>query len=191
MRPSRHTAHELTRQRKYGGAIVEFREIVWAMIPTTKKLGKLDQRWVEVGWAGKAQGSDDHIGVDHRGARRFTTVRREPESSRWRLAGCAWDMRPVGRTSPPDAFSRVAVFGDHTLAGPAAAATAELPAAEPSQPDDDWAHIANTPITGSARRMYITDAKVKKFGSSMGCVSSAHVQQYGVGDLRRATGTRS
>ena len=48
MRASGHTAYELIRQRKYGGAIVKFGEIVWARIPTTKKLGKLDQRWVEV-----------------------------------------------------------------------------------------------------------------------------------------------
>ena len=113
VRASGHTAHELIRQRRYGGAIVEFGEIVWARIPTVKKLGKLDQRWVEVVWAGKAEGSDEHIGLDHRGARRFRAVRRELESSRWRreaileVAGCPWDMRPVGRTSPPDAFSRV------------------------------------------------------------------------------------
>ena len=30
-----------------------------------KKLGKLDQRWVEVVWAGKAEGSDEHIGLVH------------------------------------------------------------------------------------------------------------------------------
>ena len=80
--------------------------------------------------------------------------------------------RPVGRTPPLDAFGRVAVFGDHALAAPvagAAVAEAELPAAEPPQPDDDWADIANTPITGSGRRTYITDAMVKKFGASMGC----------------------
>ena len=43
-----HTAYELIRQRRYGGAIVEFGGIVWARIPAMKKLGKLDQRWVEV-----------------------------------------------------------------------------------------------------------------------------------------------
>ena len=178
VRASGHTAYELIRQRRYGGAIVEFGEIVWARIPTVKKLGKLDQRWVEVVWAGKAEGSDEHIGLDHRGARRFRAVRREPESSRWRrevileVAGCPWDVRPVGRTSPPDAFSRVAVFGDHAPAAQAAgtaAAEAELPAAEPPQPGDDWTDIANTPITASGRRVYITDAMVKKFGVTMGC----------------------
>ena len=64
---------------------------------------------------------------------------REPEGSRWRyevileVAGCPCDMRPVGRTSQPDAFCRVAVFGDHAPPVPAAgaaAAEAELPAAE-------------------------------------------------------------
>ena len=86
-------------------------------------------------------------------------VRRVPESSWWRrevvleVAGCPCDMRPVGRTSPPDAFSRVAVFEDRALAAQAAgaaAAEAELPSAEPPQPGDDWANIANTPITASA-----------------------------------------
>ena len=123
--------------------------------------GKLDQRWVEVVSAGKAEGSDERIGLDHRGARRFRAVRREPESSRWRrevileVAGCLWDMRPVGRTSPPDAFSRVAVFGDHAPAAKAAgtaAVEAELPAADPPQPGDDWTDIANMPITASGRR---------------------------------------
>ena len=57
VRASGHTVHELIRQRKYGGAIVEFGEVVWAMIPTTKKFGNLDQRWVEVvcGWKGRRQ----------------------------------------------------------------------------------------------------------------------------------------
>ena len=191
---------------------MEFGEIVWGRIPTTKKLGKLDQRWVEVVWANKAEGSDEHTGLDHRGARRCRAVRREPESSRWRrevileVAGCPWDMAPVGRTSPPDAFSSVAVFGDRApvvQAAGTAAAEAELSAAEPPQPDDYWADIAITPITASGRRMCITDAMVRKFGASMGCpqtpernrhahtcVLSAHAQQYGVADLRRATGTR-
>ena len=141
-----------------------------------QKLGKLDQRWVEV--VGKAEGSDEHIGQDHSCARRFRVVRREPESSRWRrevileVAGCLRDTRPVGRTSSPDAFSRVAVFGHHAPAAPAAgtaAAEADLPAEEPPQPDAGWTDIAKTPITASRRRMYTTDAMVKKFGASMGC----------------------
>ena len=120
-------------------------------------------------WAGKAEGSDEHIGLDRRGARKPRAVRREPESSRWRrevileVAGCPWDMRPVRRTSPPDACSRVAAFGDRAPAAPAAgeaAAEAELPAAAPPWPDGDWADIVNTPITASD----ITGAM--KFGAS-------------------------
>ena len=42
---ARHTAHEVIWQRKYGGANVEFGKIVWEKIPSTKMLGKLDQRW--------------------------------------------------------------------------------------------------------------------------------------------------
>ena len=110
-------------------------------------------------------------------------------------------MRPVDRTSPPDAFCRVAVFEDHppalivALAPGASAAAAEVPRLD----DDDWADTANTPITASGRRKYITDAMMNKFGASMGCprcghahtcVSSAHAQQCSVADFRRATGTR-
>ena len=65
VRASGHTAYELIRQRRYGGAIVEFGEIVWARIHTVQMLGKLDQRWVEVVWAGKAATSTlDWIIVD-------------------------------------------------------------------------------------------------------------------------------
>ena len=41
--------------------------------------------------------------------------------------------------------------------------------AEPPQPDDDWEDIANTPIIARGRRLYITDAMVKKFGATKGC----------------------
>ena len=61
VRVSGHTACEVVWQRKYGGANVEFGKIVWARIPTTNMLGKLDQRWVEIAWAGKAE----HIGLGH------------------------------------------------------------------------------------------------------------------------------
>ena len=95
------------------------------------------------------------------------------------------------------------MFGDRAPAAPAAeaaAAEAELSAAEPPQAEDDWADIANTSIT-AGRKMYIADAMVRKFwcldglsqmnGHAHTCVSSTHAQQYGVADLRRATGTRS
>ena len=40
-----------------GHQAAQVRWSYWTRIPTTKKLGKLDQRWVEVVWAGKAEGS--------------------------------------------------------------------------------------------------------------------------------------
>ena len=111
-----------------------------------------------------------------------------------KLAGC-----PVGRTSAPDAFSRHAVFGDHRSAenpapaAGAAAAASGLPAAGAPRPDGCWADKANTPITVSGRRMYITNAMVKKFPCLDGLsqmpgrsrhahtrVSSTHAQQHGV-----------
>ena len=95
-------------------------------------------------------------------------MRREPESSRWRrevipeVDGCPWDLRTVDHTSTPDAFSRVAVFGDHAPAVPAAAAGA----AEAPQPDDDWADVANTPITASGR----TDVHHRCGGEEVRCL---------------------
>ena len=175
------SAYELIQQRKYWGASVEFGEIVCAKLPSTKKLGKLYQRWIEVVWAGKTEGSDEHIRLNHPGAMRLRAVCRKPESSRWwrevilDVARCPWEVRPVGRTSPPDASCRVAVVGAHEAAAnlaPAAetaAAAAELPAAEALRPDDDWADLANTPITASGRRLCIIDATAKKLGASMGC----------------------
>ena len=71
---------------------MEFGEIVLARILTTEELGKLD-----LVWAGKAEGSDEHIGLDHRGARRFRAVRHEREKqqaeARSDARGC-W--RPLG-----------------------------------------------------------------------------------------------
>ena len=58
MRASGHTAYELIRQRRYGGAIVEFGEIVWARIPHREEAWK---SWTIVGlrsfWLARAEGS--------------------------------------------------------------------------------------------------------------------------------------
>ena len=117
-------------------------------------------------------------------------------------------MRSVGRTSPLDVFGRVAVFGDHPPAevdapgARAAAAAAELPAAEVSWPDDDWADMVNTLITASRQ-----DVHRRCDGEEVPClvglsqmpersrhahirVSRTHALRYGVADPRRATGTR-
>ena len=89
-----------------------------------------------------------------------------------KVAGCLWDMSPFGR-SLPAALS-------------AGAAAAELPAAEAPQPVDGFSDMADTPMTASGRKMFVSDAMVKNFGASMGCprcqngagthtrVSSAH-----------------
>ena len=58
---------------------MDFGEIVWARTHTTKKLDKLEQRWVEVALAGKAEGSDEPFGLEYRGARRFRAARRARE----------------------------------------------------------------------------------------------------------------
>ena len=128
--------------------------------------------------ARKAEGSDEHIvwTTVERGDESRESRTRE-ESSGWRcevtpkVGGCPWDTRPVGRTSPTDAFSRVGRvwrYGSPENPAPTGTAATEagLPTAEALQPDDGWADTANT-STASGRRMHITDAMVK-FGASMG-----------------------
>ena len=85
-----HTACELIRQRKYVGAIVVLGGILWATITTTKKRGKLDQRWVEVVRAGKAEGSDEHNGLDLRQEiqSRASRARKQQVEARSDSRGC-------------------------------------------------------------------------------------------------------
>ena len=76
----------------------QFGDIVWARIPTTMKLGKLDQRWVEVVWAGKAEGSDDHTALEHRGAEPSRTQHVEAGSGSrgcWMLLGSSPTTRLI------------------------------------------------------------------------------------------------
>ena len=72
-----------------------------------------------------------------------------------------------------------------------AAVEVEMPAEEAPQPDDGWADIANTPITASGRRVYITPAMVKKFGAvrrPSGTGSSSQHEPNESSKLRRIMG---
>ena len=104
VRASGHTAYELIQQRQHGAAIVEFGEFVSARIHTTESWTSAGSRLC--GPERQRRARQTH----RRGSSRFRAVRGERESSRWRsevileVAGCPWDMRPVGRTLPPDAL---------------------------------------------------------------------------------------
>ncbi len=56
--------------------LAEFGETVWAILPN--KVGKVDSRWREVAWIGKAEGSDEHLCGAADGVRRDHYIRRQP-----------------------------------------------------------------------------------------------------------------
>eukprot|EP00974_Lingulodinium_polyedra_P005946 563189-Lingulodinium_polyedra.AAC.1 len=85
VKASGRTPYELVKQRKYNGQIVCFGETVWARRPGDRE-AKLDDMWSEKTWAGKAEGSDEHLLLDERGLTRCRTIRRQPPSARWRRA---------------------------------------------------------------------------------------------------------
>ena len=129
--------------------------------------------WVEVVWAGKAGGSDEHIGLESCGARRSRAVRREPKSSRWRrevtlefaavlgtwvqlVALHAWCFQPSCSVWRP-CTSGASCWSGSSWSGTASGGTT---AARRKLNRD----MANTPITASGRRIYYSARnKIERF----------------------------
>ena len=62
-----------------------FGEIVWARVPGTRLLGGMfEVNWLELVWLGKTESTEEHMCGDERVVRKFQTIRRQPESARWR-----------------------------------------------------------------------------------------------------------
>ena len=40
--------------------------------------------WLELVWLGKTENTEEHLCSDKYGVRKFGTIRRQPESARWR-----------------------------------------------------------------------------------------------------------
>ena len=79
------TLYEVLRNNSYRGGIACFGEVVWALVPGTRLVrGKFEVNWPVLVWLGKRENSDEHLYGDEHGVRKFRTIRRQPESARWR-----------------------------------------------------------------------------------------------------------
>ena len=79
------TPHEVLRNNSYRGGLACFGEIVWARVPGSRLLrGKYEVNWLELVWLGKTENTEEHLCGDEHGVRKFRTIRRQPESARWR-----------------------------------------------------------------------------------------------------------
>ena len=129
--------------------------------------------WKEVVWLGKADASDEHLGGDAQGVRRFRCIRRQPTSARWRrdavlgVVGAPWQLRPPGGRA-----LRVDEFG---MQDGAARASAAPPLASGDQAAGattaGGAPLMEVPTqpAGRAKRMYVTEGLVAEFGRTPGC----------------------
>ena len=79
------TPCEVLRNASYRGGLACFGEIVWARVPGSRLLrGKDEVNWLELVWLGKTENTEEHLCGDEHGVRKFRTIRRQPESARWR-----------------------------------------------------------------------------------------------------------
>ena len=79
------TSFEVLRNNSYRGGLACFGEIVGVRVPGTRLLrGKFEVNWLELVWLGKTENTEEHLGGDEHGVRKFWTIRRQPESARWR-----------------------------------------------------------------------------------------------------------
>ena len=95
------TPSEVLRNNSYRGGLACFGEIVWARVPGSRLLrGKYEVNWLEMVWLGKTENTEEHLCGDEHGVRKFRTVRRQPESARWRrkyvdkLSGDPFNPKP-------------------------------------------------------------------------------------------------
>ena len=79
------TPFEVLRNKSYRGGLACFGEVVWARVPGTRLLrGKFELNWLELVWLGKTENTEEHLGGDEHGVRKFRTIRRQPEPAGWR-----------------------------------------------------------------------------------------------------------
>ena len=95
------TPYEVLRNNSYRGGLACFGENVWARVPGSRLLrGKYEVNWLELVWLGKTENTEEHLCGDEHGVRKFQTIRRQPESARWRreyvdkLSGDPFNPKP-------------------------------------------------------------------------------------------------
>ena len=85
------TPFEVLRNNSYQGGVACFEEVDWARAPGTRLLrGKCEVNWLEMVWLGKTEHTEEHLCGDEHGVRKFRTIRRQPESARWRRELVDW-----------------------------------------------------------------------------------------------------
>ena len=84
-RPDGRVAFEALRNSNYPSGLACFGEVVWARVPGSSLLrGWYEVNWLELVWLGKSENTEEHLcGAEH-GVREFQTIKRLPESVRWR-----------------------------------------------------------------------------------------------------------
>ena len=99
------TPVEVLRNNSYRGGLACFGEVVWARVPGTTLLrGKFEVNWLELVSVGKTENTEEHLCGDEHGVRKFRTIRRQPDSARWRsefvdkLTGDPFNPKPKRAT---------------------------------------------------------------------------------------------
>ena len=70
----------MLRNHSHRGGYACFGEVAWARVPGEQ----FEVNWLELFWLGKTENIEEHLGGDEHGVRKFRTIRRQPESARWR-----------------------------------------------------------------------------------------------------------
>ena len=108
MRGDGRTPFEVLRNN-YRGGLACFGEVVWARIPGTRLLrGKYEVNWLALVWLDKTEHTEKHLCGDEHGVRKFQTIRRQPESARWRRQHVD---RPTGEPFKPKPKSATVIDG--------------------------------------------------------------------------------
>ena len=75
-------------------------------VPRSRLLrGKFEVKWLELVWLGKTENTEEHLFGDKHGVRKFWTIRRQPESAKWRreyvdnLTGDPFTPQPKSSTA--------------------------------------------------------------------------------------------
>ena len=156
------TPYEVLRNNSYRGGLACFGEIVWARVPGSRLLrGKYEVNWLELVWLGKTENTEEHLCGDEHRVRKFRTIRRQPESARWRreyvdkLSGDPFNPKP--KTSMAVGPGELPVDLQWS-----ARATPNVNVVE--APGDRAPKSA-----ASQKRWYVTEALVNEHGRTMGC----------------------
>ena len=85
MRPDGRASFEALRNSSYRSGLACFGEVVWACVLGSRLLrGYYEVKWLELVWLGKSENTEEHKCGDEHGVRELQTIKRQPESVRWR-----------------------------------------------------------------------------------------------------------